>query len=85
MIWKIILALGILGLLFGLLIAGIFFALPIFNPRISWDEAAIGMVIGGIILILSFPVALLGGVMVVKKRKKKSANPIPANVNQFGS
>ncbi len=74
MIWKIILVLGILGLLLGLLIAGISFALPIFNPRVSWEEAGIGMVIGGVFLILSFPVALLGGVMVVKTRKKKVGN-----------
>jgi uncharacterized membrane protein len=84
MIWKIILGLGIVGLLFGLLIGGISFALPIFNPRISSSEAAVGMVIGGIFLILSFPVALLGGVMVAKN-KKKSVNPAQVNSNQFGS
>jgi len=74
MIWKIILGFGIFGLLLGLLIGGISFALPIFNTHISWDEAGIGMVIGGIFLILSFPVALLGGVMVVKKKKQNAAS-----------
>ena len=76
MIWKIILGFGIFGLLLGLFIGGIAFALPIFNSHVTWDEAGIGMVIGGLFLILSFPVALLGGVMVVKTRKKKSATAV---------
>ena len=81
MIWKIILGFGILGLLLGLLIGGISFALPILSPNVTWNEAAIGMVIGGVFLILSFPVAMLGAVMVIKNKKKKSANVAQANIN----
>jgi len=71
MLWKIILVLGILGVLLGLLVTGISVALPIVNgPATSWEEAAIGIVIGAVVLIFSFFVALLGFIFVMKNRKK---------------
>lgn len=71
MIWKIILVLGILGILLGLLVAGVSVALPIINgPATSWDEAMLGIIPGVVLIVLSFPVALLGLIFVIKNRKK---------------
>ena len=71
MVWKIILVLGILGVLLGLLVTGGSIALPILNgPRTSWEEATIGIVIGAVVLIFSFFVALLGFIFVMKNRKR---------------
>lgn len=73
MLWKIILVLGILGLLLGLLVTGGSIALPIAtNGRTSWDEAMLGIIPGAVLLVLSFPVALLGLIFVIKNRKKKA-------------
>ncbi len=71
MIWKIILVLGILGVLLGVLVTGVSVALPIVNgPHTSWDEAMLGIIPGSIVLVLSFFVFLLGLIMVIVKRKK---------------
>jgi Na+-transporting NADH:ubiquinone oxidoreductase subunit NqrB len=71
MIWKIILVLGVLGVLLGVLVTGVSVALPIVNgPHTSWDEAMLGIIPGSIVLVLSFFVFLLGLIMVIVKRKK---------------
>lgn len=71
MIWKIILVLGILGVLLGLLVTGVSVALPIVNgPHTSWDEAMLGIIPGVLVLILSFFIFLLGLIFVIKNRKK---------------
>ncbi|MEO8574808.1 MAG: hypothetical protein ABI481_12640 [Pyrinomonadaceae bacterium] len=79
MFWKIILVLGILGLLLGLAITGISAALPILTDgRTSWDEAALGIIPGAVVLILSFFVFLIGLIFVVINRKKKNSLAMPA-------
>ncbi|MDM7924004.1 MAG: hypothetical protein QUS14_17055 [Pyrinomonadaceae bacterium] len=71
MIWKIILVLGILGVLLGLLVTGISVALPIVNgPHTSWDEAMFGIIPGVLVLIASFFIFVLGLIFVIKNRKK---------------
>jgi Na+-transporting NADH:ubiquinone oxidoreductase subunit NqrB len=71
MFWKIILAIGVLGILLGMLVTGISVALPIVNgPHTSWDEAMLGIIPGSIVLFLSFFVFVIGLAMVVVKRKK---------------
>jgi hypothetical protein len=71
MVWKIVLALGILGMLFGIAVAGISTALvPLTNGRTSWSEAMLGIIPGVAVLILSGIVALVGLIFVVKNRKK---------------
>jgi ABC-type antimicrobial peptide transport system permease subunit len=71
MIWKIILVLGILGLLLGLLVTGVSVALPIVNgPRTSWEEAMYGIVPGVFVLIVSFFIFSIGLVFVLKNRKR---------------
>ena len=72
MLWKIVLVLGILGVLLGLLVTGISVALPIVtNGRTSWDEAMFGIIPGVIVLVLSFFVFLIGLIFVIKNRKKE--------------
>ncbi len=71
MIWKIILVLGILGVLLGLAVTGISVALPIVTDgRTSWEEALIGIIPGVLVLIVSFFIFLLGLIFVIKNRKK---------------
>jgi Na+-transporting NADH:ubiquinone oxidoreductase subunit NqrB len=71
MLWKIVLVLGILGVLLGLAVTGVSVALPIVNgPATSWDEAMLGIIPGSIVLVLSFFVFLFGLIMVIVKRKK---------------
>ena len=71
MVWKIFLVLGILGLLLGLLVTGISTALPIVTDgRTSWEEAAIGIIPGVIVLSFSFLVFLVSLIFVIKNRGK---------------
>ena len=71
MLWKIVLVLGILGVLLGLLVTGISVVLPIATDgRTSWEEAMLGIIPGVIVLVLSFFVFLLGLIFVIKNRKK---------------
>ena len=75
MFWKIVLVLGILGVLLALLVTGISTALPIVSEgRTSWEEALFGIIPGVFVLVVSFFVFLLGLIFVIKNRKKK--NPI---------
>lgn len=79
MFWKIVLILGILGVLLGFLVTAVSVALPIVNgPHTSWEEAMFGIIPGVIILILSFFVFVIGLIFVIKNRKKKAANVSPA-------
>ena len=72
MIWKIILVLGILGLLLGIAVTGVSVALPLVTDgRVDWDEGPIiGLVAGVLVLVVSFFISLLGLVFVIKNRKK---------------
>ncbi|MBK9527501.1 MAG: hypothetical protein IPO41_04100 [Acidobacteria bacterium] len=71
MISKIILAIGILGVLLGLAIALISAALvPLTDGRTSWNEAMLGIIPGIVILVISFLIALIGVIMVIMGRKK---------------
>lgn len=71
MLWKIVLVLGILGLLLGILVTGVSVALPIVNgPHTSWEEAMYGIIPGSFVLVVSFFVFLIGLVFVLKNRKK---------------
>ena len=75
MFWKIVLVLGILGVLLGFAVTGISVALPIVNgPHTSWEEAMYGIIPGALFLIFSFFVFLIGLIFVIKNRKKKVPN-----------
>lgn len=85
MFWKIVLVLGILGVLLGFAVTAISAALPIVNEgRTSWEEALFGIVPGVIILVISFFVFLIGLIFVIKNRKKKVVNPSDGKMSQFG-
>ena len=85
MFWKIVLVLGVLGVLLGLLVTGVSVALPIVTDnRTSWEEAAFGIVPGVIVLVLSFFVFLLGLIFViVNRRKAKSAGQNPGQAGRI--
>ncbi len=71
MIGKIVLALGILGVLLGLVITGISVALPVVTDgRTSWEEAMLGIIPGILVLFVSFIMAVIGLIVVIKGRKK---------------
>lgn len=72
MLWKIVLVLGILGVLLGLLVTGGSAALPIVSEgKVDWDEGPIFGVIGGVlVLVVSFLMFILGLIFVMKARKK---------------
>lgn len=72
MLWKIVLVLGILGVLLGLLVAGGSAALPfVMDGRVDWDEGPIFGVIGGaLVLVVSFLLFVVGLIFVLKGRKK---------------
>ena len=71
MFWKIVLVLGILGVLLGLLVTGISVALPIATDgRTSWEEAMFGIIPGVLVLIISFFIFVIGLIFVIKNRKK---------------
>ncbi len=71
MLWKIVLVLGILGILLGLLTTGISVALPLVTDgRTSWEEAALGIVPGILVLVVSFLMFVIGLIFVMKNRKK---------------
>ena len=71
MFWKIVLVLGILGVLLGLAGTGVSVALPLVTDgKVSWEEAALGIVPGALVLIVSFLVFVIGLIFVIKNRKR---------------
>ena len=72
MFWKIVLVIGILGLLLGIAVTGISVALPFISNGVSWEEAMLGIIPGAVVLVFSFFIFLLGLIFVIKGRKKVS-------------
>jgi len=70
---KVILLLGILGILLGGSIAIVSLLLPQMTRNVSGDEALIGVIAGAVILILSFVPAIVGAILLVMKRNKLKA------------
>jgi len=71
MFGKILLILGILGILLGGLVAIGSLILPEMTRNVSMDEAMIGVIIGAVLLVLSFLPAILGIVLIIMKKKKE--------------
>jgi hypothetical protein len=67
---KILLILGILGILLGGLVAIISLILPQMTRNVSMSEATVGIAAGIIILALSFLPAILGVILMILKKKK---------------
>ncbi len=73
MLWKIVLVLGILGILLGFAVTGVSAVLPIATDgRTSWEEAMLGIIPGMLVLVFSFFLFLVGLIFVIKNRKKAS-------------
>lgn len=67
---KVILILGIIGILLGGGVALVSLLLPSMTRNVSMSEAMIGVIAGGVVLALSFIPAIIGVVILVAKRKK---------------
>ena len=70
---KVILILGILGILLGGGIAIVSLLLPQMTRNVSGDEAMIGVIAGAVILIVAFVPAIIGLILVIVKRNKLKA------------
>ena len=67
---KIILILGILGILLGGAVALISLLLPQMTRNVSSDEALIGVIAGAVVLVVSFVPAIVGLIILLAKRRK---------------
>ena len=74
MIGKIILIVGILGILLGGAVLLISLLLPVLTDgRTSWDEALLGIIPGAIVLVGAFVIFAVGLIIVLVQRKKRLA------------
>jgi len=72
MFGKIILTLGIVGVLLGGAVLLISLLLPVLTDgRTSWDEALFGIIPGAFVLTISFIVSVFGLIVVLVQRKRK--------------
>ena len=72
MVGKIIMIVGMLGILLGGAVLLISLLLPVLTDgRTSWDEAILGIIPGAIVLTISFFIFVGGLIIVLMKRKKK--------------
>jgi hypothetical protein len=72
MIGKIIMIIGILGVLLGGAVLLISLLLPVLTDgRTSWDEALLGIIPGAVVLTISFVLFVAGLIIVLVRRKKK--------------
>ena len=83
MIGKIIMIIGILGLLLGGAVLLISLLLPVLTDgRTSWDEALLGIIPGAIVLTISFFIFAGGLIIVLVQRKKKRQLQLSQAVSQ---
>lgn len=72
MIGKIVLIVGLLGVLLGAAVLLISLLLPVVTDgRTSWDEALLGIIPGAFVLTISFIIFVAGLIIVLVQRKKK--------------
>ncbi|HRH41150.1 MAG TPA: hypothetical protein PKY82_05855 [Pyrinomonadaceae bacterium] len=66
-----VLVVGILGVLLGLIVTVISIALPeLTSNKVNFNEALPGIIIGIVILFFSAIIALVGLILVLKKKKQ---------------
>jgi len=83
MIGKIIMIVGILGVLLGGAVLSISILLPVVTDgRTSWDEALLGIIPGAIVLTISFIIFVAGLIVVLMRRKKKQQAPLSQVASQ---
>ena len=72
MVGKIIMIVGILGVLLGGGVLLVSLLLPVLTDgRTSWDEALLGIIPGAFVLTISFIIFVAGLIIVIVQRKKK--------------
>lgn len=72
MIGKIVIIIGLLGVLLGAAVLLISLLLPVVTDgRTSWDEALLGIIPGAFVLTISFIIFVAGLIVVLVQRKKK--------------
>ena len=72
MIGKIIMIIGIIGVLLGGAVLLISLLLPVLTDgRTDWDEALLGIIPGAVVLTISFVIFAAGLIIVLVQRKKK--------------
>ena len=72
MIAKIIMIIGVLGILLGGAVLLISVALPVLTDgRTSWEEALLGIIPGAVVLTISFLIFAGGLILLLVQRKKK--------------
>lgn len=67
---KILLILGILGVVLGGAVAIISLILPSMTRNVSMSEAMIGVIAGAVLLVVSFVPAIIGVILLVMKKKQ---------------
>ncbi len=83
MIGKIVMILGILGVLLGGAVLAVSLLLPVLTDgRTSWDEALLGIIPGAFVLTISFIIFVAGLIIVLVQRKKKQQLPASQVVAQ---
>lgn len=83
MIGKIVMILGLLGVLLGAAVLFISLLLPVLTDgRTSWDEALLGIIPGAVVLTISFVVFVIGLIVVLVQRKKKQQPRLNQVVSQ---
>ena len=83
MIGKIIMIIGILGVLLGGAVLLISLLLPVLTDgRTGWDEALLGIIPGAIVLTISFIILAAGLIIVLVQRKKKQQLRVSQVVSQ---
>ena len=72
MVGKIIMIIGILGVVLGGAVLLISLLLPLLTDgRTSWDEALLGIIPGAVVLTISFVIFVGGLIVVLVQRNKK--------------
>ncbi|MBK9216676.1 MAG: hypothetical protein IPM59_13985 [Chloracidobacterium sp.] len=68
---KIVLVIGILGVLLGAAVTVVSMLLvPLTNGRTSWEEAMLGVIPGILVFLASFVMTVVGIILIVVDRKK---------------
>lgn len=80
MIGKIVMIVGLVGVLLGGAVLLISLLLPVMTDgRTSWDEALLGIIPGAFVLTISF-ILFVGGLIVVLVQRKKKRQLQPSQV-----
>lgn len=70
---KILLVLGILGILLGAVTAVVSLMLPQLTRNVKMDEALIGVAGGAVLLVLSLLPTVVGLIVIILRRKRTAA------------